>query len=314
MKSSSHRIAVLAIGGVCTPCRAFDSGGWSNACYTLLLAMLCLPALAWGFHALLRRHLRHTDRLGNSETELAIERQARALAERALAETHRTLCKMVEQQEDVRESERKRIARDIHDDLGQNLLALKIELSVMQMSTRAVHPQLHQKLACMVCNLDLAIKSLRAIIDDLRPMALEAGLHYAMEWQLSEFSRINGIRHHFQADPGAFDPCPNRPLDAMLFRILQEALANVARHAHATEVQVVLGRRPGLLTLTIEDNGIGIAQPLPAQGCGLAGMRDRVTAAGGQFALDSRSGAGTILTLSVPLGQGLPAHCPPIAH
>lgn len=318
MKSPSHCLAALALGAVCPPCRAalpnFDSGGFGAAPYALLLATLWLVALGWGFHALLRRHLRINDRLGNTQAQLDIERHARALAERALAEAHRTLCTMVDQQEDVRETERKRIARDIHDDLGQNLLALKIELSMMQMSTRGAHPQLNQKLACMICNLDLTIKSLRTIINDLRPMALEAGLRHAMEAQLSAFSRIYGIGHHFRAEPGVFDTCPTRPLDAMLFRVLQEALANVARHAQATEIQVLLGRCGGQLTLMIKDNGVGIAQPQTLQGCGLGGMRDRIAALGGQFAIDSRPGAGTVLSLWVPLGQGLPMRCPPITH
>lgn len=308
MKQSSHCIAALALGGVCTPCRAFASGSWGAGPSGLLLVTLWLLALGWGFHALLRRHLRFSDRLGATQAQLGLERHARALAERALADTHGTLCKLVEQQEDVRETERRRIARDIHDDLGQNLLALKIELSMLQMSTKGAHPQLHQKLGCMIGNLDLAIKSLRGIINDLRPMALEAGLRYAMEWQLSEFSRINGIRHQFQADPDAFDPCPHGALDAMLFRVLQESLSNVARHAQATEVQVVLGRRGASLTLLVEDNGVGIAQPAPAEGAGLAGIRDRVAALGGCFAIDSRPGAGTVLSLSIPLSQGFAMH------
>jgi signal transduction histidine kinase len=209
----------------------------------------------------------------------------------------------VKQQEQVRETERNRIARDIHDDLGQHLLALKIELSQMQVSTRVVHPHVHQKIGRLLQHLDQAIGSLRTVINDLRPPALEHGLRSAMEAQLSEFSRISGIRHQLKADPGAFHAKSDRSVDAMLFRILQESLANVARHAQATEVKITLVRSVDLLTLQVRDNGIGMAVHPPTRGCGLAGIADRVAAAGGRFVIDSQPGAGTLLSLSIPLSR-----------
>jgi signal transduction histidine kinase len=273
-----------------------------------LIAALWLMLLGWGFHALLGRHLRFNDRLAYSEAQLGIERHGRQLAERALADAHTSLCRLTHQQEHVRENERNRIARDIHDDLGQHLLALKIELSLVQVSTTGAHPLLHQKIGSLLHSLDLTIGSLRAIINDLRPLALEQGLQSAMETQLAEFSRINGIPHQLEADPEAFHANPDRAVDAMLFRILQESLANVVRHAQATEVKIALHRSGDQLTLKVRDNGIGMAGQPASRGCGLVGIADRVAAAGGRFAIDSEPGAGTLLSLSIPLPRPVATH------
>ena len=279
-----------------------------NNTATLIVAVVWMLLLGWGFHALLRRHLRLDGNLADKEAQLAVERLARATAERALAGAHLSLCQLARQQESVRETERQRISRDIHDDLGQNLLALKIDLSLLHVSTTGAHPHITQKVVDMMGNLDTTIKSLRGVINDLRPAALDTGLRAAIEWQLAEFSRMHGIRHALSVEPGAFDMQPDKERDAMVFRILQESLSNVARHAHATDVTVEMLRCGSVLTLTVEDNGVGMPQALPKGGSGLAGMRDRATAIGGRFAIDSRPGAGTVLTLSFPLLQAFPVH------
>jgi signal transduction histidine kinase len=283
-------------------------GDWPFAQPLVPIAILWLALLGWGFHALLGRHLRSHDRLAYSEAQLGMERRARAQAERSLADTRTALCRVIQQQEQVRETERKRIARDVHDDLGQHLLALKIELSLMQVSTNGAHPLIHQRLGALLDKLDLTIRSLRRIINDLRPLALEHGLQTAIETHLSEFSRVNGIRHELEADPEAFHAYPDRSVDSMLFRILQESLTNVVRHAQATEVKIALTRSGDLLTLNVRDNGIGMAGQPASRGCGLAGIADRVTAAGGQFIIDSKPGAGTLLSLSIPLLRPVAAH------
>lgn len=274
----------------------------------LIVGLVWMLLLGWGFHALLRRHLRLDDKLADKEAQLAFERHARDNAERALASTHITLCKLARQQECVREAERQRIGRDIHDDLGQNLLALKIDLSLLHVSTTGAHPMITQKVDSMMGNLDATIKSLRAVINDLRPIALEAGLRHAVEWQLSEFSRMHGIRHILRAEPMVYDSCPDAERDAVVFRILQESLSNIVRHAHATEVTVELQRCGSVLTLTVHDNGVGMAADQRAQGSGLPGIRDRVAAIGGRFAIESSPGAGTLLTLSFPVIQAFVSH------
>ncbi len=269
----------------------------------LLAAIAWMLLLGWGFHALLKRHLRLDDKLADSEAELAAERHARLNAERSLATTHTTLCQLARQQESIRETERQRIGRDIHDDLGQSLMTLKIDLSLLHVSTTGAHPLITQKVDCMMGNLDLTIQSLRTVINDLRPLALEQGLAHAIEWQLVEFSRMHGIRHALRAEPGVFDFPADDERDAMVFRIMQESLSNVVRHAHATDVTVTLQRCGGVLTLTVQDNGIGMPAGPRNQGSGLPGIRDRTAAIGGRFAIESQPGAGTLLRLSFPVPQ-----------
>ncbi|HEU4373295.1 MAG TPA: sensor histidine kinase [Telluria sp.] len=302
MHTALPRFAAIAIGcAALAASAAVAHGDWPFAQPLVPVAILWLFVLGWGFRALLGRHLRFHDRLAYSEAQLAMERQARAQAEKALGEAHASLCRLVQQQEQVREGERNRIARDIHDDLGQHMLALKIELSLLQVSTSGAHPQVHRKVGALLGSLDQAIASLRAVIKDLRPVALEQGLQSAMQAHLSEFTRLNGIRHELDAAPEAFPAGPDRGVDAMLFRILQESLANVARHAQATEVKIALVRSGDLLTMNVRDNGIGMSGQPDASGCGLVGIADRVNAAGGKFLIDSKPGAGTLLSLSIPV-------------
>lgn len=270
---------------------------------TLFAAFVWMLLLGWGFHALLKRHLRLDDELASHEAQLAIERHARMTAERSLAATHTTLCQLARQQEQVREAERQRIGRDIHDDLGQNLLTLKIDLSLLHVSTTGAHPLITQKVNCMMGNLDVTIASLRAVINDLRPQVLEQGLGSAIAWQLDEFTRMHGIRHALRAEPGVFDYHADPARDAMVFRILQESLSNVARHAHATDVTVELQRCGGVLTLTVQDNGVGMPATVRALGSGLPGIRERAAAMGARFAIESEPGHGTLLRLSFPVPQ-----------
>ena len=274
----------------------------------LIIAVTCLLVLGWGLLALLQRHLRQEDELAERESVLAYERHARSHAERALASTHLTLCRLARQQEEVRESERQRIGRDIHDDLGQHLLSLKIDLSLLQVSTTGAHPLLTQRLGAILAGVDLTIASLRTVINDLRPRALEAGLAAAIEWQLVEFTRVNGIAHVLDSDPACFEGVQDAARDATVFRILQESLANVVRHAHASEVRVRLQRDAGLLTMSVQDNGVGMAADRPLHGSGLSGIQERVAAIGGRFTIDSQRGGGTLLTLSFPLSQRYAMH------
>lgn len=193
--------------------------------------------------------------------------------------------------------ERLRIASDIHDDLGQNLLSLKIELAALQN-----HPGLPAAARCHLATLlahtDAAVRSLRGIINGLRPVGLEQGLRCAVERQLTEFSRINGI--HYQLESAQYGSDAACPADATVFRVLQESLSNIARHAGATEVRIALCRNAHELSMTVRDNGVGMREGPPRHGCGLLGIEHRVAAAGGCFVLASTPGQGTALTISIP--------------
>jgi signal transduction histidine kinase len=273
----------------------------------ILFAALWLLGLGWGFLLMLRRKLSIEDRVAELEARLTLEQKARTLSEQALADTHAVLARLVRQHDQVRDGERSRIARDIHDDLGQNLLALRIDLSLIQVATAGIHPALHHKVTAMTGSLELAVKSLRAVIDNLRPLALQSGLQRALEHQLREFTRVSGIRHQFDAAPGSCDSVP-AGLDAMLYRVVQESLSNVTRHAGASEVKVALARDGARLTLRVQDDGVGLVLGADGPGFGIAGMRARAAAAGGTLSVESAPGAGTVILLNVPTAQHAPLH------
>ncbi len=280
-------------------------GKTMTASPAVIVALCWMALLAWGLIALLRRHLRLDDQVAALDAELLVERHARAQAERALTNTQHALARLARQQENVREAERQRIGRDIHDELGQNLLALKIDLSLLHVSTTGTHPLITEKVAGMVAGMDKTISSLRAVINDLRPAALSAGLRSAIACQLAELTRMHGICHTLHCDQSAFEVAPDREREAMLFRIVQESLANVARHAHATAVEVDLQRCGAVLSLSVRDNGVGMPPELPDHGSGLAGIRERAAAIGGRLAIDSAPGKGTVLRLTFPMEQAV---------
>ena len=298
--------AWLMLGHHC-PSRA---ASWTQAPVMPGLPALGLPALVLLTGAALtlavaavlcllqrQRRLRHAhERLLK---QLAAETTLRISAQLAVLSTHATLSKLVARQAVIKTGERRRIARDIHDDLGQNLLALKIDLSLLQMRTRDSHPTLHQQLGRVAQHVELTIRSMRSVVLDLQPIALDAGLAIGLERLLHEFSRSNNIPYRLHAGPGAYGN--GASIEALLFRSTQEALANIARHAQASVVSVTLLCDSNCLTMTVCDNGVGMASGQAWRGCGLIGMQQRVAAAGGGFSVVSEPGAGTVLTLSIPL-------------
>jgi signal transduction histidine kinase len=203
--------------------------------------------------------------------------------------------------ETIKEAERKRIAREIHDDLGQNLLALRIEADMLSMRTGERHPRLHSRARATVSQIDATIKSVRQIINDLRPNVLDLGLNAAVDWQIAEFRRRTGIdcalvETHQEIQ--ASDRCATA-----LFRILQESLSNIVRHAKATRVQVVLRVEHGSILMSVADNGIGLhpkGRHKPGS-FGLVGIEERINILGGTFHIHSDAGSGTIIRVAVPM-------------
>lgn len=205
-------------------------------------------------------------------------------------------------QERIREDERKRIAREIHDELGQNLLALRIDISLLHARTGRSHPKLNQRVNALLEHIDSTMKSMRAIINNLRPTVLDLGLSAAIEWQVKEFQRRSGIRCELKMCETDLVLDDSRA--TALFRILQESLSNVLRHAQATHTRIDLHKEADRLFLMIEDNGIGIFsndQP-KTNSFGLVGIKERVGTLGGQFLIDSGEEGGTVVKVSIPLG------------
>lgn len=291
--------ACAAAGGFGLAALGQDDGG---AGVGMIAAIVWVLGASGAVCVLLRRVIDADDRTRELGTRLAREGAARQVAEEMLAETRHALARVVRQQESAREGERGRIAQEIHDELGQMLLALRIELSLLQVASNGIHPSVYQKSTAMVRTLDLALGSLRQIVASLRPLPPDADLHAAVARLLAEFTHLNGIAHHFEAAPAPSQGA--RTLlegEAMLYRVLQEALADLARQAVATEVHVVLGRDSEGLLLQIDDNGRAAPDGAgPACACGLKGMRERIEAVGGQLLKSSTPGTGTTLTLHLP--------------
>jgi signal transduction histidine kinase len=208
--------------------------------------------------------------------------------------------------EQIKEGERKRIAREIHDDLGQNLLALRIEADMLSSRTADRHPRLHERAAWTLAQIDATIKSVRQIINDLRPTVLDLGLTAAVEWQVAQFRSRTGIACELAGDNLEL-PYINDQCATAFFRILQESLNNIARHAQATAARVELRlekQEPYRLSMVVADNGVGMPSGGPAPGrFGLVGIEERINLLHGSFALHSTPERGTTLSVSVPLSS-----------
>jgi signal transduction histidine kinase len=246
------------------------------------------------FHALTSSRLRAL-RIAKSMTKELRDSQAK------LQLSHLKLRRLAAHAEHIKEEERKRIAREIHDDLGQNLLALRIEADVLATRTSHRHPRLHARARWTLAQIDHTIRSVRQIINDLRPNVLDLGLGAAAEWQIAQFQRRSGIVCEFTesgGDVGIDDHCATA-----YFRILQESLSNVAQHAHASVVKVELRQENGILRMTISDNGVGLhARSRNKFGSfGLVGIEERINLLGGTCAIESSPGAGTKIQVSAPL-------------
>jgi signal transduction histidine kinase len=200
----------------------------------------------------------------------------------------------------AREEERARIAREIHDVLGQALTALKMDVAWLGRRLPGGASEARDKLTSMETFIDQTVIGVRELATDLRPAILdELGLAAAIDWQAQEFERRTGIRCVFRAAIGedAVDPL----VATALFRILQESLTNVARHSKARSVNLMLERRGGSLVLEVQDDGVGIAPADAAsmRAIGLAGMRERAHLIGGKFSITGAAGAGTTVLVRV---------------
>jgi len=211
------------------------------------------------------------------------------------------LAELTDHIEQVKEQERARIAREIHDDLGGNLTAIKMALSMLAARLPSEQPALLEKASYLDDLVDRTIDAVHRISLDLRPSTLDLGIVAALEWQAREFEKGSGIACVFRSAEREIELDPDHA--AALFRVFQEALTNVAKHAGATRVTVTLRRQRQHLTLAICDNGRGIAPAdrLKPASFGLRGMSERARALGGTLTLSAAPGGGTMVTIKIRL-------------
>lgn len=227
-----------------------------------------------------------------------VSERRRALA--ALQKSEAQLRELSAHLESVREEEKARIAREVHDELGQMLTVLKLETSMCELGFAHLDPGLQERLNSMKRLIAQLFQLVRDVATALRPPILDAGIGSAIEWQAHRFEARTQIPCLVEVPEQLPALADNKAIG--LFRVLQEALTNVMRHAQAQTVEVGLRVDQGMLCLSISDDGCGfVVNAARATSFGLVGMRERVLMLGGSLALHSAPGEGTTLSVRIPL-------------
>ncbi len=236
---------------------------------------------------------------------LASDETEKIAAAENLRKSHEDLRQLATHLEDIRETERTHMAREIHDELGQQLTGLKMDISWINRKVKSEDVEVQQKMKDTIQLIDTTVITVRRIATQLRPSILDdLGLIAAMEWQSEEFGKRSEIRSSFKTNNNNMEVPPD--IATGVFRVFQESLTNVLRHADATEVRTSLVMHPDLrLELVIADNGKGFntADIQSKRTLGLLGMKERVLIMGGTYEISSEPGKGTLVRIIVPLTQ-----------
>ena len=202
----------------------------------------------------------------------------------------------------VREEERTRISREVHDELGQSLTAVKMDLAWLAGRLPQRNGEMLKRIRATGQLADSIIQSIRRISTELRPPVLDLGLAAAVEWQAQEFQARSGVQCKARL---LIREVVTSNVSTAMFRIFQETLTNVGRHAKATRVEVVLQKQQDRLVLLIHDNGRGfdLVDTSLSKSLGLLGMRERAAVLGGQVDISSTPGKGTTVAAWIPLSS-----------
>lgn len=253
------------------------------------------------FQTARQAQLSHSVELSHAHEQIDTELAGRKRAQEELQRSLEQLRALAGRLQRAREEERTRVAREIHDQLGQALTAIKMDLISLVQETPAGQKQRLKRTSSMLNLIDETIQSVRRISTELRPGILDdLGLVATVEWAGEEFETRTGTvcRLDLPEDDVAIDP----ETATALFRIFQETLTNVARHADASEVEVRLVQEDGDLTLEVHDNGKGITEGKLSdrESLGILGMRERALLLGGELAITGAPGKGTTVKVRIP--------------
>ena len=222
----------------------------------------------------------------------------RKKAEEQLREKNSILKKLTGYLRKVREDERMNLARDVHDELGQLATALKINIDYFKIRLSDHEPS-KTRVSHAITTIDLLINTIRKIASGLRPSVLDHfGLNTALKWQCSEFEKQNAIPCAFEGDLEDIDLAMN--IKTELFRITQESLTNIMRHADAQQVTISIQETEDSVKLTITDNGIGFDTSQITTNLGLVGLRERALSISAELTITSEAGKGTTISVIVP--------------
>jgi signal transduction histidine kinase len=221
-------------------------------------------------------------------------------AEEKLKMSYDSIRELTEHLQNIREEERSHMAREIHDELGQLLTVLKMDVSWLNKRIESPPVAIKEKLKELLAMIDTTVKTVRRIASELRPTLLDdLGLVAAIEWHLEEFEKRSGIQKTFTGPDAELQIDDTMKIG--LFRILQESLTNVARHSGAQKVNVGLERKNGQIILKIKDNGKGFdAGHATKKTLGLLGMKERTKMMGGVYHISGLPGEGTMVEVIVP--------------
>lgn len=262
------------------------------------------PAIEGG---LLHMHVRavpELDDAGKIRSVLVVGRDmtGQKELELQLQESQTMLRALAERNESIREAERRHLAREVHDELGQMLNAVRLNLIVLHRRFGGNNTEMKGVMETMLEHLGNTIAIARNIVLALHPTVLDAGIATALDWLVREFRKSSRIDCRLTVDEGVV---LDQTQSMVIFRVVQESLTNVAKHAAASAVEISLSRHDGLYRLEISDNGHGfdVDEPRARRSLGLVGMRERVFMLGGTLDLTSAPGAGTIVHIKFPMMQ-----------
>jgi len=265
-----------------------------------------------------RKRAQEMLRRAHDELELRVAERTQELtaALTELARSHSRLRELSTHLQTVRENERTRIAREVHDELGSVLAALKMDVGWLQGRIR--HDEtLARKSVAMGKLIDSAMVEVGRIITDLRPSILDhQGLWAALEWHAQEFLQATGLRGKLELDIAPQTPAPDSALATGAYRIFQEILNNVARHANATAVNMLVSADSEKLTIKVRDNGRGVTleQLRRAKSHGVLGMSERARHFGGNLEIGPIRGGGTRVRVRLPFTNDTEANNDPVVN
>jgi signal transduction histidine kinase len=250
---------------------------------------------------LLKNNLKRLGPALQHAVEASRAKRARRRADRELARSRQQLSELAQHLQTSVEMERAAIAREIHDDVGGSLTALKFDLAWI--ARHGGTPDVTQRAQSALESVTHALEASQRIMHNLRPAILEQGLVAALQWMASRFEKRSGIACLFRTTHEQMQLPAGVPLVA--YRTAQEALTNISKHARATQVRMDLSLSGGVLSLEVSDNGVGLTQAdlAKARSFGIRGLHERAGTVGGWIELASQ-GRGTTLMLSVPLEHG----------
>ncbi len=274
-----------------------------------VMTVLCLLTLVF--------FLRKSDALQKArDSHAQLLQRERDLLETEVHQRTADLTELARHLQNAREDERGRLARELHDELGALLTAAKFDVARLKRALGTPTPELSERLQHLVSTIDQGIALKRGIIEDLRPSSLSnLGLTAALEIQAREFEARSGLPVQVQIEDAALSD----DAQIVIYRIVQEAFTNIAKHARARHIEVHLQRQDQRVALRIADDGQGFDAAGSKRGAhGLLGMRYRVESVGGEFHIDSAPGRGTVIRALVPLLPAQPvapaAAAPTNAH